>query len=127
MRKRLPSDRFGRRLPSWRSIGLLALMGFALFTAFKIFQDPVVLVQIARSPDGARTAKLEHLYHTPEPSLKISILRGRFWRTLQVIPSHDGHVFDGTSERLRWSTDSTRLFLDLDGSPVWMKEFDPAL
>lgn len=109
--------------PSLRTIGLLGLMLFALFTAFRILKDPVETLQVLISPDGTRTAKLEQIYYAAEPGLKISVRSGRFWRTLTYLPPLTNAPPEGFKKAIRWSSDSRRLYLAVDGEPVWTYEF----
>lgn len=115
-----------------RAIGLLALMGFVLFVAFRIHTPPAKTVQIVAAPDGRLEARLQHVYYTSVPGYKISVrslpdggasLLNR-WRTLAYLPGEIPNLPAGGKrvERLRWGTGSARLYFEIDGVAVWGAE-----
>jgi hypothetical protein len=117
-------DRFRKHsflsgLPPLRAAGLLGLMGFALFVSFRIFTPPVKTVQILASPDGRREARLQHVYYYSKPGFKVATRTRILWHTLFYLPEYTNAPAAELSESLRWSEDSTRLSLDLNGEPVW--------
>jgi hypothetical protein len=117
-------DRFHKRnflggIPPLRAIGLLALMGFALFVAFRIFTAPAKTVQIVAAPDGSREARLQHIYYYSKPGFKIAVREGRLWHTLFYLPEYTNAPKGEVKGSLRWGEDSKRLYFDINGKPVW--------
>ncbi len=121
-------DRFRKHslfagMPKGRAIGFLALMGFVLFVAFRIFTPPTEVVQQITAPDGSREARLQHVFYYSDPGYKISTRAGRLWHTKLYLPEYRG---DNTKKReavLRWSLDSKRLFFEINGAAVWNETF----
>jgi hypothetical protein len=121
-------DRFKKRslfngMPPMRAIGLLALMGFALFVSFRIFKAPEKTVQILSAPDGSRDARLQYVYYTSKPGFKIATRERRLWHTVFYLPEYTNAPDGELKVRLRWSDDSERLMLDINGKPVWNHDF----
>jgi len=121
-------NRFRKRsffdgMPPIRVIGFLALMGFVLFVAFRIFTPPTEVIQTLSAPDGSREARLMHVYYTSDPGYKIATRRGRFWHTALYLPEYKE---DSSAEReavIRWSPDSKQLFFEINGKAVWRENF----
>lgn len=122
------NDRFRKRsrfrsLPPVRTVGLIALLGFALFVSFRIFKAPEETVQRITAPDGSRAARLVEVYYTAEPGYKVSVKSGLLWRTLLYLPElPEEHA--GKDVRLRWADDSARLVLEFGDDPVWDHPFE---
>jgi hypothetical protein len=113
-----------RRRPSMRTLGLLALMGFALFVSFRIFTPPSKTVQILAAPDGSRAARLQHVYYYSTPGIKIAVREeGRLWHTLFYLPEYTNAPTGELKDSLRWSGDSATLYLEINGQPVWSCDF----
>lgn len=104
-----------------RRAGLPALMLFALFVSFRIFNAPTETVQIAESPDGSREARLQHVFYYSDPGVKVAVRKGLLWNTLLYIPELTNAP--GTEVSIRWSADSRRLWLELGNRRVWQHEF----
>jgi len=122
-------DRFRKRnflsgLPPMRAIGLLALMGFALFVSFRIFTPPVKTVQILAAPDGSREARLQHVYYYSKPGFKIATRENYIWHTVLYLPEYTNAPAGELKEALRWSEDSSRLYFDINGKPVWSVDLE---
>ena len=86
-------DRFHKRsffagMSLGRAIGFLALMGFVLFIAFRIFSPPTKVVQAITSPDGSRQARLLHVFYYSEPGYKVSVRERGLWKTLYYLPEY---------------------------------------
>jgi hypothetical protein len=111
-------------LPSLRAVGLLALMGFALFVSFRIFTAPTKTVQVLAAPDGSRTARLQHVYYYSKPGYKISTRERRLWHTLFYLPEYTNAPAGELKESLRWSADSQKLYFEINGRPVWGYDFE---
>jgi hypothetical protein len=122
-------NRFRRRslfggLSPVRAVGLLALMGFALFVSFRIFRAPTETVQVLAAPDGSREARLQRVYYSSEPGFKVAVRRSGPWQTLAYLPEYTNAPAAELNETLHWSDDSSRLVLELDGKPVWQHLFN---
>jgi hypothetical protein len=120
-------DRFHKR--SWfdgaspkRAIGLLVLLGFALFVSFRIFTAPTQVVQRITSPDGHREARLLHVYYYSDPGYKIATRTGWLWHTSLYLPEYK-KAAPVEDARLRWSDDSKELFFEINGETIWRERF----
>jgi len=114
-----------------RAIGLLALMGFVLFVAFRINNPTVKTTLVLPAPDGSREARLQHVYYYSNPGFKISVretppeksqLFNR-WHTLFYLPEYPNAPVGKREERMRWSAGSNRLYFEIDGAPIWGYDF----
>ena len=110
-------------MPPMRIVGFLALMGFVLFIAFRIFTPPTELVQQITAPDGSREARLVHVYYYSDPGYKIATRTHRLWHTLLYLPEYTGDNAEKREAVLRWSQDSKELFFEINGKPVWSETF----
>jgi len=110
-------------MPPLRIIGFLALMGFVLFIAFRIFTPPTKLVQQITAPDGSREARLMHVYYYSDPGYKIAIRTQRLWHTLLYLPEYTGDTSKERNAVIRWSEDSKKLFFKINGKLVWSETF----
>jgi hypothetical protein len=123
-------DRFHKRtflsgLPPLRAVGLLALMGFALFVSFRIFTPPVKTVQILSAPDGSRDARLQRVYYSSsKPGFKIAVREKQLWHTLFYLPEYTNSPAANIEGKMRWRDDSKQLYLDINGRPIWGYDFD---
>ena len=107
-----------------RAIGLLALMGFALFVSFRIFIPPTRAIQTLASPDGGREARLMNVFYHSEPGYKIVVREKRLWRTLFYLAEYpDIPLVEREEETLRWSPDSRRLIFEVNGKRLWGYDF----
>jgi len=111
-------------MPPLHAIGLLALMGFALFISFRIFTPPVKTVQILVAPDGSREARLQHVYYDSRPGFKIALRQRHLWHTILYLPEYTNSPSGEMQETLRWSEDSNRLYFDINGKPIWGYDFE---
>jgi len=111
-------------LPPMRAIGLLALMGFALFISFRIFTPPVKTVQISTAPDGSREARLQHVYYYSKPGFKIAVRKRHLWHTILYLPEYTNSPSGELQKTLRWSEDSNRLYFDINGKPAWSYDME---
>ncbi|MFA7256416.1 MAG: hypothetical protein WC047_02435 [Kiritimatiellales bacterium] len=121
-------DRFHKRsffsgMPPMRAIGLLALMGFALFVSFRIFTAPVKTVLILPAPDGTREARLQRVYYYSTPGFKIAVRERHLWHTLFYLAEYTATPTGEMDATLRWSDDSKRLYFDINSKPVWGYDF----
>ncbi|MDD3276257.1 MAG: hypothetical protein PHP93_04310 [Kiritimatiellales bacterium] len=117
-------DRFRKHsllsgLPPARAIGLLVLMGFALFVSFRIFTPPAKTVQILAAPDGSRAARLQHIFYYSTPGFKIAVRERSLWHTIFYLPEYTNSPSGELKDSLRWSADSETLYFDINGKPVW--------
>jgi hypothetical protein len=117
--KRFYRRTFLNGLPPMRAVGLLLLMGFALFVSFRIFTPPAKTVQILAAPDGSREARLQHIYYYSKPGFKIAVRERRLWHTLFYLPEYTNAPAGELKENLSWSPDSKKLYFDINGKPVW--------
>jgi hypothetical protein len=104
-------------------LGLAALLGFALWVSFRIFQAPEKTVQRLSSPDGRREARLRLVYYTAQPGYKVSVRERRFWHTLYYLPEYTNAPAGETTSALRWSDDARQLSLEIGGKRVWDYDF----
>jgi len=121
-------DRFHKRsffagMSLGRAIGFLALMGFVLFIAFRIFSPPTKVVQAITSPDGSRQARLLHVFYYSEPGYKVSVRERGLWKTLYYLPEYPDVPLEERDEVLRWSLDSEQLIFEVNGKQVWGYNF----
>lgn len=121
-------DRFHKRtflsgLPPLRAVGLLALMGFALFVSFRIFTAPTKTVQILPAPDGSREARLQHVYYYSKPGFKVATRTRHLWHTQFYLPEYTNVPAGKLNETLRWSENSEQLYLEINGKEVWGYDF----
>lgn len=122
-------NRFRKRsffagMPPIRVIGFLALMGFVLFVAFRIFTPPTKLIQTLSAPNGLHTARLMNVYYYSDPGYKISMRRGGgLWHTVLYLPEYTGNETGKREATLRWSPDSKHLYFDMNGKPIWSESF----
>lgn len=112
--------RDGVYLPRW-AVLLLVLLGLA-FVGLKILTPPRWIVQRLDSPDGTMPARLmreQYLRH----SFSVQVKPGRLWQTIYyTTPISNDYRID-LNERLVWSPDSRRLYLEVKGQAVWAYDF----
>lgn len=107
-------------VPRW--IITILVLGVLLWFAARIFVPPMWTVQRLDSPDGERSARLMRSVYIRHHFV-VQLREGLFWQTAhysQPIPD-DFRVDLG--ERLRWSSDSQRIWLVMDGEPRWGFDF----
>lgn len=120
-----------RGLPPLRTLGILVLMGFVLFVAFRILTPPVKTVLVVAAPDGSREARLQHVYYYSKPGFRISVRETppdrspvfNPWNTVFYLPEYTNAPAGEGDGRLRWSGSSSRLYFEIDGVTVWGREF----
>lgn len=120
-------DRFHKRslfdgASPGRAIGLLVLLGFALFVSFRIFTAPTEVVQQITSPDGRREARLLHVYYYSDPGYKIATRTGWLWHTGLYLPEYKKNT-PVEEARIFWSADSETLFFEINGETIWQENF----
>lgn len=106
-----------------RAIGFLALMGFVLFVAFRIFTPPTEEIQRVTAPDGSREARLMLVYYYSEPGYKVATRTRGLWHTQLYLPEYKGEDSGVSEASIRWSADSKELFLEMNGRPIWSERF----
>ena len=106
-----------------RAIGFLALMGFVLFIAFRIFSAPEKVVLTITSPDGSREARLLHVFYYSEPGYRVSIRRKIGWGTLYYLAEYPDVPLKEREEILIWSHDSEQLIFEVNGKRLWGYNF----
>lgn len=121
---RLQRIRFFHGMSTGRAIGFLALMGFVLFVSFRIFTPPTEVIQQISAPDGSRDARLVLVYYYSDPGYKIATRTRRLWHTQLYLPEYTGDAAAERKASLRWSADSTKLFFEMNGKPVWSEMFE---
>lgn len=114
---------FGSTSPL-RAIGLLALMGFALFVSFRIFTAPAKTIQILAAPNGGREARLQHVYYSSKPGFKIAVRERYLWHTLFYLPEYTNATSTVLKGNLSWSADSKTLYFDINGKAIWGYDFE---
>jgi len=110
-------------LPPLRALGLMTLLGFALFVSFRIFTVPSETVQRVTSPDGSREARLQSVYYSSDPGLKVAVRRKLVWQTLLYLHEYTNAPAGLRTAGLRWSPDSRRLYLEVAEETVWQHDF----
>ncbi|MBL7016863.1 MAG: hypothetical protein ISR84_04820 [Kiritimatiellales bacterium] len=110
-------------MPTGRMIGFLALMGFVLFVAFRIFTPPTEVIQRVTAPDGSREARLQHVFYYSDPGYKISTRTRRLWHTALYLPEYKDNSTTERNASLRWSADSKVLIFEINGTPIWRETF----
>ena len=110
-------------MPNSRAIGFLALMGFVLFIAFRIFTPPTEVIQRISAPDGSREARLQHVFYYSDPGYKISTRTRSLWHTQLYLPEYKVTAAEQREAKIRWSADSKELFFEINGTPVWSTRF----
>ncbi len=111
----------GIYVPRWLVVIILVLV--AIWFAARIFVPPAWLVQQLDAPDGTRSARLYRSVYM-QHHFVVKVRTGWFWQTAhysQPLP-HDLRIDLG--ERLRWSEDSLRVWLTVEGAPVWGFDFE---
>jgi len=106
-----------------RALGLMALLGFALFVSFRIFTVPSKTVQMLTSPDGSREARLQSVYYSSDPGFKVSVRRKLVWQTLLYLHEYTNAPAGSQTAELRWSPDSRHLYLEVAEESVWRHDF----
>jgi hypothetical protein len=106
-----------------RSLGFLALMGFVLFVALRIFTPPTEEIQRVTAPDGSREARLLLVYYYSDPGYKVAVRSGLLWHTRLYLPEYQGGSAGKRDATLRWSADSQQLFFEINGETIWAGQF----
>jgi len=96
------------------ALGLLALV----VVVWRIQQPPVVVVQRLDAPDGKKRAVLQRTKHVRDHfQIRVSGAGPSYIPYISPPFDHDFRVDLG--ERLRWSEDSSNVFLRINGKDVW--------
>ena len=106
-----------------RAIGFLALMGFVLFIAFRIFSPPEKVILSVTSPDGTHEVRLLHVFYYSEPGYRVSVRRKIGWGTLFYLAEYPDVSAKDREEKLIWSSDSEQLFFEVNGKRLWGYDF----
>jgi hypothetical protein len=114
------------RRPDFGKLGVIAFTLFVAFVAYTILTPPSEEVAIAVSPDGLRSAKLQKVYYTAQPSYKIYYrdTGKRLWLRVLHMPSYTNVPHATAVETLEWTPDSDRLLFSINGTNVWHRVFE---
>lgn len=109
-------------VPRW----IVALVGVVvvMVAALRILVPPAWMIQRLDSPDGSRTARLLRTRYVNRESLVVKARDRWGLRTLFYSPPLTNDFRVDLGERLSWSDDSRRLFLKMEGRPVWGYDFE---
>ena len=107
-------------VPRWVLTVLVLLI--VLWLAARIFVPPMWTVQRLDAPNSERSARLMRSVYLKHHFV-VQLREGYFWQTAHYSQpiSEDFRVDLG--ERLRWSEDSQRVWLIVEGRPVWGFDF----
>ncbi|HOW96982.1 MAG TPA: hypothetical protein P5567_11805 [Kiritimatiellia bacterium] len=108
-------------VPRW--IVALAGVVVVMYVALHILVPPAWMIQRLDSPDGRRTARLLRTRYAAKESLVVKARDRWGLRTLFYSPPLTNDFRVDLGERLYWSGDSRRLFLEMEGRPVWGYDF----
>lgn len=119
------SYRVRRRL-DFRKLGIAGFTLFVAFVAYTILTPPSEEVAEVLSPDGRRSARLEKVYYTSQPSYRIYYrdTGKRLWIRILHMSSYTNVPHASAVETLEWSPDSDRLFFNINGTAVWHRAFE---
>lgn len=109
-------------VPRW--IVALAAVVVAMYVALRILVPPSWMIQRLDSPDGSRSARLLRTRYVSRENLVVQARDRWGLRTLFYSPSLTNDFRVDLGERLYWSEDSRRLFLRVEGRPVWGYDFE---
>lgn len=107
-------------VPRWVLYSGVALL--ALWFAARIFVPPMWVVQQLDSPDGNRSARLLRSVYIRHHFV-VKLKDGWIWRTAYYSPPLSDDLRVDLGERLQWSDDANRVWLRVDGEPVWGYDF----
>lgn len=107
-------------VPRWLVVTLLVVL--ALWFAARIFVPPRWVVQQLDAPDGTRSARLLRSVYLQHHFI-VQLQEGWFWQTAYYSDRLPADFRVDLGERLRWSEDSQRVWLTLQGEPVWGFDF----
>jgi len=97
---------------------LVALLWFAA----RIFAPPMWTVQRLDAPDGERSARLMRSVYIRHHFV-VQLREGLLWQTAHYSQPITNDFRIDLGERLRWSEDSKRVWLMMEGAPVWGYDF----
>ncbi len=103
-------------VPRW--LMLLILAALALWFASRIFMPPMWVVQQLDAPSSERSARLLRSVYIRHHFV-VKLKEGWTWQTVYYSPPIPGDLRIDLGERLRWSEDSTRVWLYVEGLRVW--------
>jgi hypothetical protein len=107
-------------VPRW--VMVLCVLGLLLWFAARIFVPPMWTVQRLDAPDGSRSARLMRSVYIRHHFV-VQVREGFFWQTAHYTQPIPADFRVDLEERLRWSPDSERVWLMMEGRPVWGYDF----
>ncbi len=108
-------------VPRW--VLVLLMGGLAIWFGARIFLPPNWLVQQLDAPDGERSARLLRSVHM-DHHFVVKLKDGWMWQTAYYSQPVTNDLRVDLGERLRWSDDSQRVRLFMEGEPVWGFDFE---
>lgn len=108
-------------VPRWVLVIGIGLM--ALWFGSRIFAPPSWLVQQLDAPDGSRSARLYRSVYL-QHHFVVKVKEGWLWQTAHYSQPIAPDLRIDLEERLRWSEDSRRVWLLIEGTPVWGFDFE---
>lgn len=108
-------------VPRWILVAAAALALF--WVALRILVPPAWIVQRLDAPSGKRSALLLRTQYVRQ-SFKVHVRNGWLWHTAYYSPPITNDFRIDLEERLIWSGDSQRVYLEVQGRPVWGHDFD---
>jgi len=108
-------------VPRWLVYAVVVIL--FLLVGLRILIPPAWTVQRLDSPDGERSAKLLRTKYLSE-SFVVHVRDGMLWRTAYYSPPITNDYRVDLGERLSWSEDSGRIYLQIEGTRVWGYDFD---
>ncbi len=109
----------------FKRLGQFAFTLFIVFIAYRILTPPSDETARIDSPDGSKTARLRTFYYYDnQPSYKIYYREtgNKAWLNLLYLPVYTNAPPDAPAG-IEWSTDSRKLYFNIDGSNIWSHTF----
>ncbi len=107
-------------VPRW--LIFLALIILVFWFAARIFVPPMWVVQQLDAPDGTRSARLLRSVYIRHHFV-VKLKDGWTWQTAFYSPPLTNDFSVDLGERLRWTEDSSQVWLRMEGQPVWGYDF----
>ena len=111
-----------------KQLGTLFFAAFVVFIAFRILTPPSEDLDLVRSPDGTKTARLHrYFYFDNQPSYKIYYREKEkvAWLGLYHLPAYTNLPPERAKPSIEWSDDSRRLDFLMNGTSIWHHVFTP--
>ncbi len=108
-------------VPRW--VITIIVLAALLWFAARIFVPPMWTVQRLDAPNGERSARLMRSVYIRHHFV-VQLREGLLWQTAHYSPPITNDFRVDLGERLRWSDDSTRVWLMMEGAPVWGYDFE---